>query len=165
MEEKKFQYVDCYSNSHEITLTPEDFELVQKDKKIHDLKFKNKPTTFFRDSLKRFLKNKSSVAGGVILFAIVFLAIIVPFCGGNVDSFNIDSQSAVTGYFGIKSRAAIAPKLFPAGTGFWDGTQEKKEIVFNQDTNEPVGYPIRSVSKLETWEVIDTIPGEYGKGG
>ena len=26
MEEKKFQYVDCYSNSHEITLTPEDFE-------------------------------------------------------------------------------------------------------------------------------------------
>lgn len=165
MEEKKFQYVDCYSNSHEITLTPEDFELVQKDKKIHDLKFKNKPTTFFRDSLKRFLKNKSSVAGGVILFAIVFLAIIVPFCGGNVDSFNINSQSAVTGYFGIKSRAAIAPKLFPAGTGFWDGTQEKKEIVFNQDTNEPVGYPIRSVSKLETWEVIDTIPGEYGKGG
>ena len=39
--------------------TASDFELVQDDVKISDTKFESKPTTFFKDSIKRFSKNKS----------------------------------------------------------------------------------------------------------
>ena len=34
------------------------FELVNEDKKIYDQKFETKPTTYFKDALKRFAKNK-----------------------------------------------------------------------------------------------------------
>ena len=40
-----------------------DFGFVQQDKSIHDVKFTTKPTTFFRDAMRRFAKNRSSVAG------------------------------------------------------------------------------------------------------
>ena len=43
----------------EIKVTKEDFELVQKDQKIHDVKFESKPTTFWKDAFRRFCKNKS----------------------------------------------------------------------------------------------------------
>ena len=42
----------------EIKVTEKDFELVQKDQKIHDVKFESKPTTFWKDAFKRFCKNK-----------------------------------------------------------------------------------------------------------
>ena len=48
---------DAYGNEFEISQT--DFELTQVDKKIHDKKFETKATTFGKDALKRFCKNKS----------------------------------------------------------------------------------------------------------
>ena len=62
----------------EIKVTPADFELVQKDEKIHDVKFETKPTTFLKDAFKRFCKNKSSVVGAIIIGIILLLAIFVP---------------------------------------------------------------------------------------
>ena len=44
-----------------VEINDSDFRLVQVDKKIHDTKFDTKPTTFLKDALKRFTKNKSSV--------------------------------------------------------------------------------------------------------
>ena len=51
-------------------VTDSDFVYVQKDEHIHDKKFQTKPTTFFKDALRRFAKNKSSVIGAIILQAI-----------------------------------------------------------------------------------------------
>ena len=42
-------------------ITKEDFKLVTADETIHEQKFQTKPTTFFKDCLRRFRKNKSSV--------------------------------------------------------------------------------------------------------
>jgi hypothetical protein len=55
-----------------------DFRFVQKDKAIHDVKFQTKPTTFLKDAITRFVKNKSSVVAGIILSVIVLMAIFVP---------------------------------------------------------------------------------------
>ena len=38
------------------SLTPTDFEFVQRDDKIHDKAFDTKPTTFLKDAVKRFCK-------------------------------------------------------------------------------------------------------------
>ena len=60
-EEKNIQFRD------------DDFQLIQADKRIMDTKLESKPTTFFRDAVRRFCKNKSSVAAAIILFIGVLL--------------------------------------------------------------------------------------------
>ena len=84
MEENKYEDFQLSSTENRIPantqvdelngkkITADDFKLVQQDKSIHDLKFTTKPTTFFKDAMKRFAKNKSSVAGAIILASIVF---------------------------------------------------------------------------------------------
>ncbi len=91
----------------------EDFELVATDTTIHEQKFQTKPTTFFRDCLRRFRKNKSSVVATCILGVLLLLAIIVPIASPydvSADATNLDFEY-------------LEPKLFDAGTGFWDGTR------------------------------------------
>ena len=50
-----------------VSVNKEDFVLVQDNVKISDKKFESKPTTFIKDAFRRFKKNKSSVAGAIIL--------------------------------------------------------------------------------------------------
>ena len=79
MENKeKFTYVDSANIEREIEISDDDFKYVQKDSSIHDLKFDTKPTTFFKDAMRRFVKNKSSVVGGIILGIIILGSIILP---------------------------------------------------------------------------------------
>ena len=68
-----------------------DFEFAQKDDKIFDKKFDSKPTTFFKDAMKRFVKNKSSVVASGILFVLIAMAIIVPLANHNDIETNIDT--------------------------------------------------------------------------
>lgn len=103
----------------------EDFKFVQQDKDIHDTKFNTKPTTFFRDAMRRFAKNKSSVVGAIILGLLFIFAIILPIEG--VLPFSIDTESTVLNY-----ETNLPPKLFSTGTGFWDGTKKL--------TNQPYPY-------------------------
>lgn len=93
------------------------FIFVQQDKKLHDQSFTTKPTTFFKDALRRFSKNKSSVVGGIILLILFLLALIVPFA----NTFDTKQQH---GY-----ETNLPMKLFPVGedaSGFWDGTRTLK---------------------------------------
>ena len=62
----------------EIRFLPDDFEPVQADSQIHDTKLATKPTTFLKDALRRFRKNKSSVMAAYILAVLILLAIFVP---------------------------------------------------------------------------------------
>lgn len=111
-----------------------DFGFVQQDKSIHDVKFTTKPTTFFRDAMRRFAKNRSSVAGGIILGILFILAFILPIEG--VLPYDVQS---VHNYEG-----SLPPKVFNVGTGFWDGTRTytNQALPYDSTTNEWVGnYP------------------------
>ena len=64
-------------------ISEKDFVLVQQNEKIHDVKFETKPTTYFKDAMKRFVKNKSSVGAGVIIGILLLLAVFVPIFNKN----------------------------------------------------------------------------------
>ena len=134
IEEGKFVLNE--DTGEEIDIKQSDFEFVQKDKKIHDIKFSGKATTFFKDAMKRFVKSKPAFAGGIIVGILILMSLIVPECTGNVGAFNVDRNSAG----GDVSERLIQPKLFPAGTGFWDGTIRKSDILYNEETETPNGY-------------------------
>jgi len=110
-EKKLYEYRDSSGVEHSIELSKENFELKNKDESIHDLKLKTKPTTFFKDALKRFRKNKSSVTGAIILGLLLVLSILVPL----IDTSDIVNQHPYETF--------LEPKLFPSGTGFFDGTK------------------------------------------
>ena len=105
------------------------FVLVNKDinAKIHDQKFETRPTTFARDAFKRFCKNKSSVVGAIIIGVLLmgsFLSFLSPY----------DIRTA-------QSYAQLLPaKLFSAGTGWWDGCIEYKDVAYDGLNDEPRGF-------------------------
>lgn len=131
------------------------FQLVQEEKKIYDQKFETKPTTYFKDALKRFAKNKSSVAGAIIIGILVLLAIFVPI----VSTAEIKDPRMPERF--------LEPKLFEAGTGFWDGTKKVEGIVYDTINNKPADYEMRAITNL----VVDSNKSyinratPYGVGG
>lgn len=148
-----------YSN---IEFKSDDFVLVQADKKIYDTKLATKPTTFFKDALKRFAKNKSSVVAAVLLGILIALTIIVPIVSPS-DIYTVNTPEAF-----------LAPKLFEAGTGFWDGTREKTHIIYDWENEVPALSDKYSVGSLKQSIVSITIDEEptlidaasvYGRGG
>ena len=64
-------------NNKQYVFKPDDFELIQKDKKIHDAKFDTKATTFGKDALRRFVKNKSSVVAAFLIGTLLIVAILI----------------------------------------------------------------------------------------
>jgi len=152
-------FVDAYSR--EIEIDKSLFSLANKEKKIHDVKFNSKATTFFKDSMKRFVKSKSALVGGIIVGILILFSIIVPFCFGNEGVYD----TSVSGG-GDLTEANLSPKLFDAGVGFWDGTVKKERIIYDESTKLPVGYKENTVSNLVTYEeVVDNVSSEYGSGG
>ena len=142
VEEKKFLLDE--NTGEVIDIKQEDFEFVQKDKRIHDVKFNSKATTFFKDSLKRFVKSRSATIGASIVGILVLMSIIVPFCTDDVGAFNVD-RNEVGGNLVEKK---LPPKLFPTGTGFWDGTVQKKDVIYNVKQETPEGYRKGTFSNL-----------------
>lgn len=115
-ENEKQVFID--GNGKEVTISSDDFKLVQSDRKIHDVKFAGKPTTFFKDAMRRFARSKSAVTGGVIVGLLILGAIIVPMCTPDTGVYNTNPSTGG----GTTQEVDLPPKLFPAGTGFWDGT-------------------------------------------
>ncbi len=140
----------------------DDFVFVQNNKKITDKKLDTKPTTFFKDALKRFKKNKSSVVGAVILTILVALAIFVPI----ISPYDIDTVKTAEKF--------LPPKLFEAGTGFWDGTTSKEHVIYDSENGVPAVSEKYTVAALKQSLVsieiepevtyIDTY-NKYGTGG
>lgn len=142
------------------------FRFVNSDKKISDTQLKTKPVSFAKDAFRRFCKNKSSIVGAIVLGIIVLMAIFVPIFSPS----NVDKVSA--------EEAFLEPKLFAAGTGFWDGTKkyEKKYnsdgsvstgVLYDFKTQTPSGFRASAVSNLKVDEeptYIDkaTPVGRYG---
>lgn len=149
-------------NKTAMNFRDDDFVLVQKDKKVTDKKLDTKPTTFFKDALRRFRKNKASVVGSIILGILILLTVIVPM----VSPHNITKVSS--------SEAFLAPKLFEAGTGFWDGTRKKTHIVYDRVNEVPAlsdKYSVAALKKALVSIRVDSEPtlidtaNPYGSGG
>ena len=149
-------------NQKPIEFMSDDFVLVQENVRIPDKKLDTKPTTFFKDALKRFVKNKSSVVAAFILAALILLAIIVPM----VSTKNITVVSSKEKF--------LAPKLFEAGTGFWDGTRTYKHIVYDRQNEIPALSDKNSIESIKASLVKLTVYDEpelvdsrsaYGTGG
>lgn len=138
-------------------LEPSDFELVQNSQKISDTKIESKPTTFFKDSIKRFCKNKSSIVGAVILGILVLLSIFVPM----FSTANITNVS--------RGESHLAPKIFESGTGFWDGTRKYENIVYDSINEVPADFYKPAI--VEGTLNVDTEPSyidqanAFGVGG
>ncbi|NLI94500.1 MAG: ABC transporter permease subunit [Erysipelotrichaceae bacterium] len=126
------------SSSEEIS--QEDFKFVQMDKSIHDTKFDTQPTTFFKDALRRFVKNKSSVVAFIILSVIILMAIFVPVFNDNPIDRNFPEQRFLTprwrgfenaSVFNGKRtfRNALVVKPDPDDQSTWYPAGRKKEAV------------------------------------
>ena len=145
-----------------IDFRPDDFTLVQQNIRIMDKKLETKPTTFLKDAFRRFCKNKSSVVAAIILAILIAMTILVPW----LSPHNIDNVRTAEKF--------LAPKLFKAGTGFWDGTREKTHIVYDAVNGVPalsdkysaaaIKQSLISLTVSPEPELIDSA-SQYGTGG
>lgn len=150
------------NNNTPVEFKNDDFILVQENSKIFDKKFETKPTTFLKDAFKRFVKNKSSVVAAIILAILILLALIVPV----VSKANIEVPNSAEKF--------LAPKLFKAGTGFWDGTRKFQHIVYDTVNEVPAVSDKYSVDTIKSAlisinpatepESVDVV-SPYGHGG
>lgn len=151
-------YKDSSNEEHKVELKPNSFNLHKRAEKIHDVELKGKPTTFFKDAMKRFFKNKSSVIACVILAILALYAVITPFV------LPYDTTGGTT--VGL---SYLPPKLFDAGTGFWDGTKQYSDIVYDSATGLPDGNYVENAilkDSIKTYEeTYDNNPNSKGKGG
>ena len=129
-EKEEFVLNNLPPEAQDASISQDDFKLVQKDSVITDQKFDTKPTTFFRDSLRRFRKNKSSVVAAFILGFLLLLSFIIPlFTGfGKAGVVHVTDGSRPELQY-------LQPRLFKPGSGFWDGTKKMTDIVV--DTSDP----------------------------
>lgn len=130
MEDKRLY--DAYGN--EIEVSKNDFKLVQVDKKIHDKKFETKATTYGKDALKRFAKNKSSVVGFFIIALLLLLALVYPV----VSPYNVDSIHP--------KEALLSPKLFEPKEGSWSTTWNGAKILSGVKYDEEAQAPIKEIN-------------------
>ena len=161
------------NNSLELdtSISKDDFKLVQADKKIEEQKFQTKPTTFLKDSLKRFSKNKSSVVASFILGILILLSIFVPALFKDEVVHNSQSNPKLTW---------LMPRLFDPklGLGFWDGTKYIKDIPVDTGDDEegvdpeknwwPAGYEKGAVvegTKVFQKGVYTDVASNFGDGG
>jgi len=138
-----------------------DFLFVQKEKVIQDVKLKTKPTTFFKDAMKRFVKNKASVVAFSFISVLVSMAIIVPI----VNPSNIDQPNTTARF--LPPRWALTENF-----GLFDGTITYRNIIVDDsDPNNvlPVGFnPAAIVGGADGVTVTDGIinnASPYAKGG
>lgn len=163
MEPKEYRYVDSSHAEHTVTILPEDLTLVHDEKKLFDSDLKGKTTTYFKDILRRFLKNKVSVFGFAIIALIVLGSASVAL---SMPDFNIAGANA--------TEVSLPAKLFPAGTGWWDGTVKRENAVWDQASGLPVdgnGNLVNPEAILggaenveKTVEYVD-VPDDYATGG
>ncbi|MCH5159669.1 MAG: ABC transporter permease [Clostridiales bacterium] len=134
MNEQQFEK---YNN-----IPAEKFAFASQGDKLHDKKLDTKAVSYARDSFRRFCKNKASVVAAIILGIIILFAIIVPMATG----VDVDRVGVTEGF--------LPPKLFEAGTGFWDGTTSFSRIIYDVANETPAGKEARAVLNL----VVDEEP-------
>ena len=127
-----FNLVNLPIEAQDPEITAEDFVLQDSDKVVHEQKFQTKPTTFFKDSIRRFAKNKSSVVAAGILGVLILLSIFVPI----ISPYDVSTTQDA-------ALSNLSPKLFDNANGFWDGTEKVSHVALNQNNLDPeTGKPL-----------------------
>ncbi len=108
-------------------LNESSFRFVNNDKKISDERLTTKATSFAKDSFRRFCKNKSSIVGAIVVGILILMSLIVPIVSPHSTEILKEQE------------AYLQPKLFAAGTGFWDGTKKYENIGYDLETGLPSG--------------------------
>ncbi len=124
---------------------PDDFELTQAHKKIYDAKFDTKATTFVRDALRRFAKNKSSVVAAFLIGTLLLLAVVVPV----LSPYDISTVHP--------AERLLLPKLFEPVKGewstFWNGTKIISGVPYDAVNDVPIGdYVESAIVALEIYD-------------
>ena len=164
-EEKEFDLVSLPPECNDPSISKDDFKLVQTDAKIHDQKFETKPTTFLKDCLKRFRKNKSSVVAAFILGILLVMSVVVPVFFKTSDIHDTKTSHPEIYY--------LEPKLFNAGTGFWDGTKKMEDIAVDttSENKEDWGPDYKRYNKNAISDLVIgeeqyiKSPNKYAKDG
>lgn len=155
--ERSDDVLEAEHKSSANVITDDDFKLVNREDYALDQKFETKPTTFLKDSLHRFSKNKSSVVAAWILGILVLLALVVPV----VDTSDVAHSNPHETY--------LEPKLFNGGTGFWDGTKSYSNIAYDSVTQspDPTLYRKNAVSQLRvnSQKSLTNKTSEFAEGG
>ncbi|MBP5462684.1 MAG: ABC transporter permease [Lachnospiraceae bacterium] len=123
-------------------LPKDKFVFAKREGKIADKKLETKPIGSFRDAMRRFRKNKSSVAAAVIILILFLYAFIVPMAS----HYTIDDRD---GYYKMLRPRS---KLF-SWLG-WDGCMKQQESQAGYDYYGSIGFEygqsaIRSVQGKE----------------
>ncbi len=137
-----FQLVDLPIEAQDPEISKDDFVLQDSDSAIHEQRFQTKPTTFFKDSMRRFAKNKSSVVAAVILGVLIALSLVIPV----VSPYDVSKPQDA-------ALSNLEPKLFDNANGFWDGTNKLTHIAVDEATGLP---------DAETYPLTGIIGGEQG---
>ncbi|MCH5151919.1 MAG: ABC transporter permease [Clostridiales bacterium] len=147
MDKKQFEQYN--------SIPKEKFTFATQGEMIHDKKLDTKAVSHAKDSFRRFCKNKASVVAAIILGIIILLAIFGPVVtGADIDRVSVREQF-------------LEPKLFEAGTGFWDGTKKYTNVIYDTEGKVPAGFYAPAVMNL----VVDEEPtavnmaSPFGKGG
>ncbi len=132
-------------NNQKYVFKPDDFELTQADKKIYDAKFDTKATTFVRDALRRFAKNKSSVVAAILIGTLLLLAIFVPI----LSPYDVSRVHP--------AERLLLPKLFQPVKGewdtFWNGTKIISGVPYDTVNDRPMGeYSLDAIVSLEIYD-------------
>lgn len=140
----------------------EKFEFANKDDRIFDAKFSDKPIGYFKDAFIRFRKNKASVTAAIIIIGIVLFAIIMPFFNTTDTGTKLDPYFAKMGPYvpaltklGLNGGAAREPNTkmliydYAIGIGAQQLTQDP--VKFNEAVNADNKYQavITPLDKLE----------------
>lgn len=143
----------------------QDFKYVEVGASVHDRRFNARPTTFLKDALKRFTKNRSSVVGFWIIAILMAMAIIVPLADQN----DINASSLSSSY--------LPPKWWDVnGAGFLDGTGSVQDVVIDPATKGPAATTAYVTHAIvggldgihyhdETYNLLSETIEAYGHGG
>lgn len=151
-------YKDSSDELHQAEIKKESFSFHSNSAEKKDQPLVGKPSTYGKDVLRRLFKNKSSLVAMIILGVLVLLSVIIPIV------LPYDTTGATTVGLGY-----LPPKIFSDANGFWDGTKEYTDIVYNPTTGLPDGSFTSSAIKagsIKTYEgTLDNNPNQYATGG
>ncbi len=141
-------------------ITEKDFVFVQQDEKIHDLKFETKPTTYFKDAMRRFVKNKSSVVAGVIIGILILLALFVPIFNKNdIVTSQEDYRFLPPRWPGFQNTSVLNGRRYVENI-IYDATDE------DETKHHPVGYDNEAiVGEVKLTEGTTNFASPYASGG
>ena len=108
------------SNQNFPNLPREKFVFVQREEKLHDVKFETKAVGYFGDAWNRFKKNKGSVVAAIIIILLIIFAVFTPV----FSTYNMAFTDSYYTYTLPKSNLL-------SHIGVWDGCSNK---TVNQQT-------------------------------